>query len=205
MNPVCKLNIDSSECQHWMGEVCAHCSKLLANEDVELWDAWWPNEFPPYNPVPHFMSAFECHKLKREVARQVDQQVFEASDAYKRQQFFWQVGMVLIIVLLIIVIIGCIGRILKHLLRGSRQETNSLLCSDGPDDIESRSFLLPYRDRRMGEAESRIRGMCKNQKTQRSPSRPHRSKFAVSFSGDGDYKGPEPYRGPDIVVPRFRH
>lgn len=73
MNPACKLSLESPECQDWMSEVCAHCSHLLPDpRQAELWDTWWPDEPPaPYKPRISLMSAYDCHKLRKEVAREV--------------------------------------------------------------------------------------------------------------------------------------
>ncbi|KAH8268553.1 hypothetical protein KR026_008537, partial [Drosophila bipectinata] len=73
MNPACKLSLQSPECQDWMSEVCAHCSHLLPDpRQAELWDTWWPDEpAAPYKPRVSLMSAYDCHKLRKEVAREV--------------------------------------------------------------------------------------------------------------------------------------
>ncbi|KAH8301315.1 hypothetical protein KR018_008477, partial [Drosophila ironensis] len=74
MNPACKQNLVSSECQEWMNAVCAHCSNLLPDaRQAELWDSWWPDEpAGPYKPRVSLMSAFDCHRLRKEVAREVE-------------------------------------------------------------------------------------------------------------------------------------
>lgn len=73
MNPACRLNLESKECQEWMNEVCAHCAHLLPGvEEAELWDKWWSDELPaPFKSRVNLMSAYDCHKLRKEVARQV--------------------------------------------------------------------------------------------------------------------------------------
>ncbi|KAH8369444.1 hypothetical protein KR009_011245 [Drosophila setifemur] len=73
MNPACRLSLASTECQEWMGEVCAHCSQLLPDaRQAALWDSWWPEEpAAPFKPHVSLMSAYDCHKLRKEVARQV--------------------------------------------------------------------------------------------------------------------------------------
>ncbi|KRK03504.1 uncharacterized protein LOC6536750 isoform X1 [Drosophila yakuba] len=73
MNPACRLNLESKECQEWMNEVCAHCAHLLPGvEEADLWDKWWSDELPtPFKPRVDLMSAYDCHKLRKEVARQV--------------------------------------------------------------------------------------------------------------------------------------
>ncbi|KAH8331040.1 hypothetical protein KR067_010777, partial [Drosophila pandora] len=73
MNPACKLSLESPECQDWMSEVCAHCSHLLPDpRQAELWDTWWPDEpAAPFKPRVSLMSAYDCHKLRKEVAREV--------------------------------------------------------------------------------------------------------------------------------------
>jgi len=73
MNPACRMNLESRECQDWMNEVCAHCAHLLpSSEEAELWDKWWSDELPaPFKTRVNLMSAYDCHKLRKEVARQV--------------------------------------------------------------------------------------------------------------------------------------
>ncbi|XP_002137795.2 uncharacterized protein [Drosophila pseudoobscura] len=83
MNPACKIDLACRECQDWMTEVCAHCSSLLPDaEESALWDAWWPDEPPsPYKAVVNYMSAFDCHKLRREVGRLVEESLESTSES----------------------------------------------------------------------------------------------------------------------------
>ncbi|XP_023160325.1 uncharacterized protein LOC111592383 [Drosophila hydei] len=72
MNPSCKQHINSPECQQWMSEVFAHCNRLLADNQLEFWDEWWLHEQPlPSYQVPHLMSANQCHKLKKQIQREI--------------------------------------------------------------------------------------------------------------------------------------
>ncbi|EDW15974.1 uncharacterized protein LOC6574467 [Drosophila mojavensis] len=72
MNPICKENINSAECQQWISEVYAHCDRLLADSQLEFWDEWWLNGQPVVSyQVPHLMSASECHTLKKQIEREI--------------------------------------------------------------------------------------------------------------------------------------
>uniref|UniRef100_A0A6P4DUJ1 Uncharacterized protein LOC108037204 n=1 Tax=Drosophila rhopaloa TaxID=1041015 RepID=A0A6P4DUJ1_DRORH len=122
MNPACRLNLEGTECQQWMNEVCAHCAQLLPSaEQAELWDKWWADDLPaPFKNRVNLMSAYDCHKLRREVARQVaahgDQERYEAGGNH----VWWSVcrGILLVLVLLsVLIAMVCALRILCNAVR----------------------------------------------------------------------------------------
>ncbi|KAH8361851.1 hypothetical protein KR200_003002, partial [Drosophila serrata] len=83
MNPACRLNLDSPECQKWITAVTSHCGSLLPNaEQAALWDTWWPDELPaPYKTWVSTMSSFDCFRVRKEVANQVDGRLHAQSNS----------------------------------------------------------------------------------------------------------------------------
>ncbi|SPP85981.1 stress response protein nst1 [Drosophila guanche] len=70
MNPICRLAIDQPECQQWMDDVFKTCGEIFSREMVE--SAWWQDETPAvYKADLQAMTAYDCHKLKRDLPREV--------------------------------------------------------------------------------------------------------------------------------------
>ncbi|XP_030376297.1 uncharacterized protein LOC115625398 [Scaptodrosophila lebanonensis] len=72
MNPICKEDINSYECQKWMAEVVARCRDLFANEPADAWPAWWHDPRPArFKSDIRLMTAYDCHKLKSALEAEV--------------------------------------------------------------------------------------------------------------------------------------
>ncbi|XP_017076791.2 LOW QUALITY PROTEIN: uncharacterized protein LOC108111748 [Drosophila eugracilis] len=130
MNPACKLNLDGKECQVWMDEVCAHCAQLLPSvEDADLWDKWWADELPaPFKPRVNLMSAYDCHKLRKEVARQVslhgDKQWYEDGG----NPASWTVCTLILLIIVIFCSVIALICALKILFDGVRRWSVRVKC-----------------------------------------------------------------------------
>ncbi|XP_022213627.1 uncharacterized protein LOC111068455 [Drosophila obscura] len=112
MNPACKIDLAGRECQDWMTKVCAHCSSLLPDaEEAVLWDSWWPDELPsPYKSLVNYMSAFDCHKLRREVARLVEEPLSSTGDSaqYCTPTRIYRYAIVAMVVCAVLALMMCI-------------------------------------------------------------------------------------------------
>ncbi|KAH8288834.1 hypothetical protein KR054_010331, partial [Drosophila jambulina] len=127
MNPACRLNLDSLECQTWLTAVGAHCAALLPTaEQASLWDNWWPNELPAsYKTWVSTMSAFDCYRLRKEVANLVDGrlQLEVNSHSAMRSLIHWTIGIVLLLAVLIVMLLAL--RMTLESWRGSRSVEDS--------------------------------------------------------------------------------
>lgn len=126
MNPACRQNMESRECQEWMNLVSSHCRPLLPNaEQALLWDRWWPDDLTaPYKTWVSTMSAFDCHRLRKVVARQVAAQVEGGLPAEGHDHpVMWSVYrwiVVLVVLLTVVMAMAFAVRILIGSARGWR-------------------------------------------------------------------------------------
>ncbi|XP_017111093.1 uncharacterized protein LOC108135062 [Drosophila elegans] len=122
MNPACRVSLESTECQEWMNEVCAHCAHLLPSaEQAELWDKWWADDLPaPFKNRVNLMTAYDCHKLRKDVARQVaalgDQERYEGANDHDWWSVYRDILMIPVLVSVLIAIV-CALRILCNALQ----------------------------------------------------------------------------------------
>ncbi|XP_022226569.1 uncharacterized protein LOC111076858 [Drosophila obscura] len=70
MNPICRIDINRPECQKWMDDVYKKCREIFSREVAA--SAWWHDATPAiYKADIHAMTALDCHKLKRDLAKEV--------------------------------------------------------------------------------------------------------------------------------------
>nr|XP_016993161.2 uncharacterized protein LOC108054634 [Drosophila takahashii] len=135
MNPACRVSLEGRECQDWMNEVCAHCAHLLpSSEEAELWDKWWADELPaPFKSHVNLMSAYDCHKLRKEVARQVlahgDQEWYEEVG----NPVTWTVSHLILMILVMISALITMVFALKMLYDGVRRWSKRVKCKPPRD------------------------------------------------------------------------
>lgn len=72
MNPICKVDLKRPECQRWMNEVYARCWDLFRTNPPIEYPTWWLFETPPVYKDVDQMTAQDCHKLKRQLDREVE-------------------------------------------------------------------------------------------------------------------------------------
>ncbi|XP_062125157.1 LOW QUALITY PROTEIN: uncharacterized protein LOC133838173 [Drosophila sulfurigaster albostrigata] len=109
MNPICKTNINSTECQLWMNRVCTHCRDLFAKEATNTWAAWWHDDTPAYYKDVPEMTVYDCNKLKHLLELEVAAVHSNQSIAFPSKSFnfkLWQK------ILLICIYIGIIVAII---------------------------------------------------------------------------------------------
>lgn len=71
MNPICQVDINRPECQQWMIKVHAKCRDLLSNNAPNEFSMWWLYDTPAVYKDLELMTPVDCHKLKRELVRNV--------------------------------------------------------------------------------------------------------------------------------------
>ncbi|EDW97034.1 uncharacterized protein LOC6536750 isoform X2 [Drosophila yakuba] len=130
MNPACRLNLESKECQEWMNEVCAHCAHLLPGvEEADLWDKWWSDELPtPFKPRVDLMSAYDCHKLRKEVARQVTARADREWYEDEGNPVTWTLYQLIILIMVMVSTVIAMLCALKMLCDGIRRWSGSRNC-----------------------------------------------------------------------------
>ncbi|KAL7729697.1 hypothetical protein ACLKA6_014567 [Drosophila palustris] len=151
MHPSCKQNINSTECQKWMSEVLAHCNRLLADKQLQFWDDWWLNEHPvAYYHLPHLKSAYDCQKLKKEIAQQLSGAASLNAGANQMEEDklepAWQTALILIVASLALIIIVSMVWLLNSTLRQIaaprfRDFENERLCRKKCHGASPRSFI----------------------------------------------------------------
>ncbi|XP_017041237.1 uncharacterized protein LOC108088092 [Drosophila ficusphila] len=130
MNPACRLNLESRECQEWMNEVCAHCAHLLPSaEEADLWDKWWADDLPaPFKSRVGLMSAYDCHRLRKEVARQVEAHGKEEWHESGRRSVMWSICRLILVILVMISAVIAIIFALRMLYDGIRRWYPPVKC-----------------------------------------------------------------------------
>ncbi|BFF89911.1 uncharacterized protein DMAD_08555 [Drosophila madeirensis] len=145
MNPACKIDLAGRECQKWMTKVCAHCSSLLPDaEEAALWDRWWPNELPsPYKSLVNYMSAFDCHKLRREVARLVEESLSSTDESTESWTYSRIYGYIFVAILVgvVLILLMCVLWMLVVTLRHHPQKAPPSPLPKGKDkDVEAAKY-----------------------------------------------------------------
>ncbi|XP_044249570.1 uncharacterized protein [Drosophila takahashii] len=77
MNPICKVDINRPDCQKWMVEAYAKCRDLFSTQSFP---SWWLNDTPAVYKDVRAMTAEDCHRLKRELAREVAEEDGEVNN-----------------------------------------------------------------------------------------------------------------------------
>ncbi|KAI8042343.1 hypothetical protein M5D96_003655 [Drosophila gunungcola] len=73
MNPICKVDINRPECQEWMVKVYGKCRNLFNN--MGKLPMWWLDNAPAaYKVDVEAMTAEDCHRLKRELGKEVEEE-----------------------------------------------------------------------------------------------------------------------------------
>ncbi|EDW80400.2 uncharacterized protein Dwil_GK19125 [Drosophila willistoni] len=114
MNPICNIDIDSMECQKWMIDVYNRCRQLFNLEPVDPFKAWWHDDTPSvYKSDVQTMTAYDCHKLKRDLGREVAEVIPRPHLTMENRplgdivSLLWFLVLVLIVVIIIIIMCGC--------------------------------------------------------------------------------------------------
>ncbi|KAH8242575.1 hypothetical protein KR032_000150, partial [Drosophila birchii] len=137
MNPACRLNLDSPECQTWMNAVSSHCRSLLPfGEQASLWDSWWPDELPaPYKTWVSTMSAFDCYRVRKEVANQVDGRFQAESKGNPSLWTFCRWTMVFLVLFTVLIAVVFALRMVIESCRRKRSDESSK-CPSTPEDLK---------------------------------------------------------------------
>ncbi|XP_068159582.1 uncharacterized protein [Drosophila tropicalis] len=102
------------ECQKWMIDVYNRCSQLFTLEPVDPFEVWWHDDTPArYKSDVNTMTAYDCHKLKRDLGREVAEVIPRPHLILKNcplgdiVSLLWFLILVSIVVIIIIVMCGC--------------------------------------------------------------------------------------------------
>ncbi|KAH8419088.1 hypothetical protein KR222_004654, partial [Zaprionus bogoriensis] len=123
MNPSCRQNINSRECQDWLRQVYAQCNRLFAEKQLEFWDDWWlnkPQAVVPAYRVPHLMTINDCQKLRKNIAHELSAYALAPEMnpvSGERLEPFWQMLLVLVVACVSLIIIVSIVWLLNSTLR----------------------------------------------------------------------------------------
>ncbi|KAH8265541.1 hypothetical protein KR038_010169, partial [Drosophila bunnanda] len=137
MNPACRLNLDSPECQTWITAVNSHCGSLLPNaEQASLWDTWWPDELTaPYKTWVSTMSAFDCYRVRKEVATQVDGRLQAQTKSHPTLLRSCRWTTLFLVLLMVLMAMFFALRMVIESWRGKRSE-ESCTCPPTPKNLK---------------------------------------------------------------------
>ncbi|XP_017151217.1 uncharacterized protein LOC108161464 [Drosophila miranda] len=101
MNPICRIDINLPECQKWMDDVYNKCREIFSREVAS--SAWWQDETPAiYKENIQAMTAIDCHKLKRDLAREVAATGPGSSAPTGPRSFLWWHKVMLVVAYLLV-------------------------------------------------------------------------------------------------------
>lgn len=123
MNPSCKENIDSPECQKWLRQVYAQCTRLLSEKELEFWNDWWLDKPPPMlltYQIPHLMTSEDCQKLRKNIAQELTAAALSPEMnpvADNITEHFWQLVLLIGLITLAVIVVGSMVWLLNRTLR----------------------------------------------------------------------------------------
>lgn len=123
MHPSCKENIDSPECQKWLRQVYAQCTRLLSEKELEFWNDWWLDKPPPMlltYQIPHLMTSEDCQKLRKNIAQELTAASLSPEMnpvAENITGHVWQLVLMIGLITLAIIIVGSMVWLLNRTLR----------------------------------------------------------------------------------------
>ncbi|EDW90498.2 uncharacterized protein LOC6529802 [Drosophila yakuba] len=77
MNPICQVDINRPECQKWMVQVYSKCRDLFKANTLPNWGL---DNTPVLYVDVEAMTVVDCHRLKRELAKEVAKENDEVDD-----------------------------------------------------------------------------------------------------------------------------
>ncbi|KAH8347305.1 hypothetical protein KR059_008686, partial [Drosophila kikkawai] len=141
MNPACRLNLNGPECQKWLTAVSSHCGSLLPKAELaSLWDSWWPDELPaPYKAWVSTLSAFDCHKLRKEVANQLDESLQTEANSHSAFRSFsrWPMALLVLLMVLMAMLFA-----LKMVIKLCRERRSDVCSSPSPTPKTSKAVCI---------------------------------------------------------------